>query len=609
MECEVKEVKNKYIIVQNNKVNYLIYIDENDEYEEKDTLIIKGNIVKLEKDLDIDVFEFSDYLFRQGIYYQIDTNDIEIRFRNEKASSKIKKKLTDKLYGESYDMTNMLLFNEKDGNTSNYENIKNINASHLFVVSGFHIAFLFNLICKIFKRKENIGLFVATFICLFYVFLLDFSVSSLRALLSLFLAQMFKGKLSKYDFLSIPGIFILMINPLNVFNYSFILSFLMTFSVVCVGQIVEKQKKIVQTLVITLFCFIAMIPLQLIMNYKVNFISLISNIILSYLVVIIFVLCLLGMMFSIFEGNMFGFIYKLFNKFVEQLSMIPSTIRFGGLKPWMTVTYYVLFILLLITLEKKNIKKKVFAFGRILAFLILLYNRKLLNPFQEVTFLNVYQGDCMIIRDSFSNKTMLIDTGGLTNYDIADKKIMPYLEYNGIRKIDKIVITHQDYDHCGALDSLKEKININEIIYSCENVDLGKIHLTNINKYYDEYSDDNEKSIVLYGKIGNINYLFTGDMTVNIENEIIKEYDDLPVDVLKVAHHGSDSSTSNEFISLIKPIYAIISVGKNNKYGHPTKSVLETLIQQDVIIYRTDMQGTIRVKGKILDYYYIETAK
>jgi competence protein ComEC len=206
---------------------------------------------------------------------------------------------------------------------------------------------------------------------------------------------------------------------------------------------------------------------------------------------------------------------------------------------------------------------------------------------------------------------MLIDTGGLINYDIANKTIMPYLNYHGIRKIDVVVVTHEDYDHCGALEELKKQIKIDKIITNqdnVENVNLGKIHLENINNYYTSDSSDNDKSIVLHGNICSLDFLFTGDISFEIENEIIKDYEYFDIDVLKVSHHGSKYSTSDEFVSHIKPEIAIISVGKNY-YGHPSDEVLQILKNHNVEIYRTDQNGTIKIKGKIFDNWFIDSAK
>lgn len=608
-EFYVDIIKEKYSIVSDENTKYLLYHD-NQKLTVDDEIFIKGNCTRIENDLQIDVFEFASYLEKQRVFYQIDPIEIKILQSNKSVSGMIKEYLLSNLEGSSYVMCKMLLFNDKYADIENYNNLKDINAIHLFVVSGFHISFFFNLISKIFKSNK-IGIIIGILVCFFYVFLLDFSISATRALISLVLSKCFNKYINQIDVVSIPGILLLLIEPLNVYNYSFILSFLMAFTICFSSSFLKKLNKIMQPIILSFICFIAMIPIQLVMNYKINFISLFTNIILSYVVMGIFILCLLSILLSVVNGNILSIIYLKFFEIIEKISNINSSIVFGSIKVEFVLLYYLLFVLFLFSLEKKKMKQSCSFLSMLFAFLLILYNRHYFMFYQQVTFLNVYQGDCTIIQDSYNGKVMLIDTGGLINYDIANKTIMPYLNYHGIRKIDVVVITHEDYDHCGALEELKKQIKIDKIITNqdnVENVNLGKIHLENINNYYTSDSSDNDKSIVLHGNICSLDFLFTGDISFEIENEIIKDYEYFDIDVLKVSHHGSKYSTSNEFVSHINPEIAIISVGKNY-YGHPSEEVLQILKNHNVEIYRTDQNGTIKIKGKIFDNWFIDSAK
>ena len=605
----VKEVKNSYAIVSTDNVNYLIY-QEDFIINEKDEIHLIGYSLELESDLELDVFEFKDYLNNKRVFYQIEYESISLVKESNLLSNKIKKVFTSKLENESYSMTNMLIFNDKYSNIDAYNNLIDISAVHLFVVSGFHISFFFNLIYKLFKKNEKVGLVIGIAICLFYVYLLNFSISATRALISLIISKAFKDKVNQLDCIAIPGILLLLIEPLYIYNYSFIMTFAMVSTIAFSSKFLSKQNKVVQAILLSLICFLAMIPMQLIINYKINFISLFTNVILSYVVMVIFVMCLLGMIISYFNGDLFSSVYSKFNELIEKISLIDSSIIFGSLPMIGVIIYYLIFIVLLYYLGKEHYQKITISFSFIVLFMICLYNRHYFTFYQQVTFLNVYQGDCCIILDSNSDKVMLIDTGGLSNYDIASKKIMPYLNYHGIRKIDIVVITHEDFDHCGALESLSKQIKIDKVIKdpSVKEVTLGKITLTNINDYYTDSSDENDSSIVLYGNICSLNFLFTGDISSTIESKMIKDLNELDIDVLKVAHHGSKYSTSEEFVKFIDPEYAIISVGKNY-YGHPTKEVIDILNDNNVIIYRTDENGSIRIKGKIFDNWFIESAK
>lgn len=609
--AKVIEVKEKYIIIKSDDIRYLVYINEDIEIFKNDSIHIVGKVSEIEKDLDIDVFEFATYINNKRVFYSIDIDKLEICNSNKLLSERIIDFCCNKLTNESYSMSKMLLFNDSKVDIDSYESLKKINAIHLFVVSGFHISFLYSLIERIFNKNKLLSLIIGLSICIFYVFILDFSISATRAVLSLIAIKLVPKQFNSLDGLSLSGIIMLLIEPLNVYSYSFILSYLITFVIIVTRKLYCKHNKIIQSLIVSLISFIATIPIQLILNYQINVISLLTNFLLSYVVSIIFVLCIIGLPMSLIHGNIFGFIYNIFNKGISFISEINTTILFGRMPNWLVIIYYLVFFAILYFIENKrklNISVSVFLLCSIM---LALYFQNYFNPFQRVTFLNVYQGDCTIIIDSYSEKVMLIDTGGQLKYDIATKKIIPYLKYHGINRIDIVVITHDDFDHNGALESLNNNIIIDNIISdnNIDSVKLGKITLENLNCFDNKSGDKNDNSIVLYGNIGGFNYLFTGDISKSVEKKIIDNYNSLDVDVLKVAHHGSKSSTSDEFVSFITPNYAIISVGYNNIYKHPNQEVINVLEKYNVIIYRTDINGTIRFKMKNNNLYFIDTAK
>ncbi|MEA4822217.1 MAG: hypothetical protein VB122_08355, partial [Erysipelotrichales bacterium] len=139
-------------------------------------------------------------------------------------------------------------------------------------------------------------------------------------------------------------------------------------------------------------------------------------------------------------------------------------------------------------------------------------------------------------------------------------------------------------------------------VYESDNftdIIVGNKKIFNINN--GNYDNGNDNSLVIYLEANDLKYLFTGDISSIVEKNIIKEYPDLRIDVLKISHHGSKTSTSEEFLKSIKPTLAIISVGKNNYYGHPNFEVLVRLYRNNIKYYRTDLQGTIIVT-KMNDY-------
>ena len=187
--------------------------------------------------------------------------------------------------------------------------------------------------------------------------------------------------------------------------------------------------------------------------------------------------------------------------------------------------------------------------------------------------------------------------------------IIPFYKSIGIRKIDYLFLSHGDNDHIGyakdLIDNFKVKntiINNGSINYYEESInglkmDKNSLKIDNVeiislnNKIYD---NENDNSLVLLVIVDDIKILFMGDASIKIEEELIKKYNLNNIDILKVGHHGSSTSSSKQFINKTNPKYSIISVGKNNKYGHPNKEVLDNLNESK--IYRTDQDGSIMFK-------------
>ena len=224
----------------------------------------------------------------------------------------------------------------------------------------------------------------------------------------------------------------------------------------------------------------------------------------------------------------------------------------------------------------------------------------------------------------------MLDTGGKLNYSkyewmISSKKynisdnVIKFLKSKGITKINYLILTHGDYDHIGEAINLVIKFKVEKVIFNCGSYnDLEKelikvLDKKNI-KYYScikelnvdnnklyflqtkEYDNENDNSNVIYTKMNGYKFMFMADAGIEKEKDILGEYDISDIDVLKVGHHGSKTSSSRTFIDEINPKYSIISVGKNNRYGHPNKEVLNTL--ENSKLYRTDQNGSIMFKIK-----------
>lgn len=246
----------------------------------------------------------------------------------------------------------------------------------------------------------------------------------------------------------------------------------------------------------------------------------------------------------------------------------------------------------------------------------------------SVSFIDVGQADSVLIRNG--NYNMLIDAGN--NED--GEKLVNYFKSLGIGEFNCVFATHPHEDHIGGMDDIINNFKIDnyympnklsttktfmDVLDALDRHNLKytvpkkndtlKLGDANIRIIYsgDETNDINDSSIVLKLTFGDNSFLLTGDATSNVEKQIVNE--NIKSDVLKVAHHGSTYSSTDEFLDSVDAKYAVISVGRNNTYNHPSNRTLDKLNKRNIKVYRTDLDGTITFTsdGKNLSVQTLET--
>ncbi|NLD78960.1 MAG: MBL fold metallo-hydrolase, partial [Mollicutes bacterium] len=265
----------------------------------------------------------------------------------------------------------------------------------------------------------------------------------------------------------------------------------------------------------------------------------------------------------------------------------------------------------------------------ILSFVLIIHhNISYFDSSLKIYFIDVGQGDSILIKLPNQKGNVLIDTGGKLNYQedwqrknksfsLAKNNLIPFFKSLGITKIDSLIITHGDADHIGESIDLVNNFKVENVVFNCgEYNDLEKnlikvlkknkinyyscIKELNIDKYKlqflntKEYQNENDNSNVIYFNYNKYKFLFMGDAGLEREKDILEKYNLKDIDFLKVGHHGSNTSSNKLFIDRINPKYSLISVGKNNRYGHPKDEVLNTL--KNSKIYRTDLDGSIEIR-------------
>jgi len=600
----VYEVHDNYCIVVQNKNKFLLYQDDNILYE-GNKIKVNGRLKEIKNNGIPYLYSFGEYLNNKNIYYEIDYYSLEVIDESVTIQNKIINYLLDKIiYSREY--LNLLLFNNKSDSISDfYDDLIKISAIQLFVISGFHISFINNVInkvlSKITKKKEHNLTIIILF---FYVYLLKFTLSSLRAFLSILFNKInrhFKLNLNSLDINSLIAIIFLTINPKNLFLVGFQLSFIIVIAICMLNSIKSKMKKYLMIII----PFLISLPIILNMNGNIGMINIFMNYILTPIVCMIYLLGIIVLIIPSFDKFLFYIIFG-FEYVINLLSKYNFYIQFPYISLYGIIIYYIIIYFITSSIYMKNKKNLIVNSLLLFSFIVIWYNKPFSCPY--IMFFDVGQGDACLIHGANNKYNILIDTGGNTYNDIAQKKLIPYFNKEGIKYLDLVIISHLDFDHYGALDSLNNNFKINKIIKdnNYKNIYFNDINFQNLNQFYKENDDENTKSSVLLFDFIGLRFLLTGDAPTNIEKQIINDYE-IDIDVLKVGHHGSNTSTSMEFIKSIKPEVAIISVGNNNIYGHPHDEVINRLIFNKIYIFRTDQDGSIKINKNIFNEIIIST--
>ena len=572
------------------------------------------------------LFNYRNYLKSKKINYIFTVENISFNKSNN-FIYKIKNTIINRVnnINNSYLNTFILGINELDDEI--YSVYQNNGVSHLFAVSGMHISLLTSILIfilnKIIKNKTIIYILISIFL-MFYMFLTNFSPSVIRSSL-LFIGisfnKIFKLNLKTLDILLIILDILLIYNPYYFYNISFLFSFTISFYLIIFNNIFSKfNNYFIKIFLVSLVSFLVSFPIVINSFFSINILSPIVNVIsVPFISFIVFPLSLLTFIFPILN-NILLFTLNIFESISVFFSNISINIDFGYMNIITVIIYYLIITSVLI-------KFKTYKIVLLTLFLITIYNINYFNLYPNITFIDVGQGDSALLELPFNKGNILIDTGGNKNYDLGKNTLIPYLKANNIKEIDYLIITHGDYDHMGEAINLVENFKVEKVIFNCGEFNeleqdlikvldkekisyyscIKELNIDNNNFYflnYEDYGNENDKSNVIYTELNNHNFLFMGDAGVNVEQDLIEKYNLQNIDVLKVGHHGSKTSSSELFINEIKPKYSIISVGKNNRYGHPNNEVLNIL--DDSKIYRTDQDGSIMFKVK-KDNLKIET--
>lgn len=651
-EKEYKKVCTAKIVRNNKKILINIKMSQDiPSIKYGDSLYIEGEFKQPEEARNYKGYNYKQYLKTKKIIGTVELEKAKIlKSSNGSFIHNIQKYIKDTINGtltdEEGNLLLAILLGDKDKLSEDIqESFKTSNLSHMLAVSGAHVSYIILGLTYVLqnsiigKKNEKI---VCIIFLLFFMAITNFTPSVTRAcimaVLTLFSGIIYR-KSDVYTNISVAALITLIFNPYNLLDLGFQLSYGGTIGIIIFIKRIQEKKSnskvinyIKQMALVSIYANIIIIPIMMYHFNTVSFTFIISNIMASPILGIIVITGFLFIIASITVKpltRLIAIFIKPILSILIKISQICSKLPFSNIlvvTPYMfnVISYYA--IILYCIKSKKNNKCKIIICLLIVLilinFIIYIFPQKL-----RIFFIDVGQGDSTLIITP-DIKTVLVDGGGSDSFDVGEKVLLPYLLDRRILKIDYVLISHFDTDHCGGILTIMEKVKVKNIIISeqaehSENYERfkklmihKKIRLIEVKKgdkikigRYSEFkilfptsrllSENplNNNSIVAQFNYNNFKMLFTGDIEKLAEQQILKaEKAEIRADILKVAHHGSKTSSIPEFIKAVKPKIALIGVGKNNTFGHPNKQTIKNLENIKCRIYRTDIQGEIIIK-------------
>ncbi len=546
----------------------------------------------------------------------------------------------------------MLLGSLEGVDSDEYKEYQKTGIVHIFSVSGLHVGFLLLLaawLTSLLGLSKRTRLVAGISLLLVYCTLVGWPVPVQRSAVmgALGLIAYYSGRENALlNSLGLAGIVVLLINPCALMQITFQLSFLATWGLVYLFPLLKQKtgyRHPAWDLVLVPLCAqMAILPLIAYYFNIFNPVSLFSNILLSYMSGAAVILGFLALLFLMLLPGLAAMILYFAGGLVEViryinhlLVQVPGAFFWVASPAWFAmVVYYTGLGLLVLGMKKEN--RHAVRHGAVLTCLFILIiflpPGLLGRGTLEVVFIDVAQGDSILIKTP-QGKFILIDGGGSEFSDPVHKKLMAYLRHRGINDIWLAINTHPDTDHLQGIETVMQEMRVREAaipaclyasddygllkriaeerqipilrLYAGQRLTLAEGLLLQVlyPEKQEPFTNNNDLSVVLRLQYGKFSCLLTGDLHQEGISNLLQKDNLAPAIILKIPHHGSKGSLVPALYEETSPEWAVISVGANNRFGHPHPLVLQELEQRGINVLRTDLDGAISVHsdGQIVE--------
>lgn len=592
----VVEARENYFIFLSGGEKFYVYEKENDR-EVGDYLEIKSEISDVYFTTYESQFSFEDYLLDKGVKRSLNSYDVNVKFSNPIRTKRITNKFLSNFDEETKALIDAFLFNRKDYNNHTIKLIDEMNLIFLLSMSGIYLSFLLMSLERLLKLflKDQFAEIIPFVIFIPYSFFVFPKIGVMKVmsltLLKYINKYAFKKRFSYLTAVSFLALIFLLIDYHLVYQSGFYVGFGLSLTLIFVRTAISKFKKWIQPLLIPLFIYVFMIPIATLSGGEFHIFGLLFQLVFIPFNEVFVVFSLISFHvqypFKFILSNIGSVLKVVYHSFYQ----MDIALAIGDYFKYFIFAYYILYFLFLYYLESNryvHLKRSYIPLVSTLVISFIPIRRYLVNA---VYFINVGQGDSILIQNK--DKIVMIDTGGNTSFDMASETLIPFMKKKQINHVDLLVTTHNDSDHAGAATSLMNNFDVKNYYKDreCFPVQIGDIYLDNLNTY--DGKEENDTSLVFNVSFMDKKFLLTGDASIEVEKDMINKGMDLDCDILKVGHHGSNTSSCSEFLDVASPSEAIISCGAKNAYHHPSKEVIEEFTRRGIKIRYTKYEGTI----------------